>query len=216
MLECPCQVRGVGEACVHGGGSHECAGYDQARSMLQSIPPLELAKGRPGRILEQAKRLGALQSQPLGQFVLAHPCHRFCRQVRQYSAHLSGKATLAVVEPLAKFSLRIEIELHPGQSQVAETALQPLRQRATTSPTRAVEVHGAQAAVSADDVMLDPRPDDHDIPGDRLPLAHDRERPTPSPYHARDGVRVAPDARDIDREHRARKGGIADGQRFLP
>jgi hypothetical protein len=75
-----------------------------------------------------------------------------------------------VVETLAQLSLRIGIELHPGQNQFTEAAVKSLRQRArtlpTTWPTRAVEVHGAQAAFSADDVMLDLRPDDHDIPGD--------------------------------------------------
>ena len=83
-------------------------------------------------ILEHAKRLGALQSQPFGQFGLAHPRHRFCRQVRQYGAHPQGKTTLTVVETLAQLSLRIGIELHPGQNQFTEAALKSLRQRART------------------------------------------------------------------------------------
>jgi hypothetical protein len=80
---------------------------------------------------------------------------------------------MTVVETLAQLQLRIGIELHPGQSQLTEAALKPLRQHATLWPTRTVEVHGAQPTFSADDVMLDPRADDHDIPGDRLALAHD-------------------------------------------
>ena len=48
-----------------------------------------------------------------------------------------------MVETLAQLSLRIGIELHPGQNQFTEAAVKSLRQRArtlpTTWPTRAVE-----------------------------------------------------------------------------
>ena len=120
-----------------------------------------------------------------------------------------------MIETLAEFSLRIAIELHPGQNQFTEASLKSLRQRASTWPARAVEVHHGEAAFAADDAMVDPRPDHHDIPGDRVFLAHDRQRPAPPPDHARDGVRAAPDTGDVDREHRARKGGFAGCQGHL-